>query len=495
MSESTTRTDTAGRPGPATETDVVVVGAGPTGLLLAGDLAAAGVRVTVVERRPEGISNLSRAFAVHARTLEQLDARGLADQVLATGARLDTLRLLDTLVLDLGHLPSRYPYLLVTPQYEVERALLERARAAGVTFRHDAEVTALAQDDDGVTLTLTTPGGPATLRAAYAVGCDGHRSAVRELAGLPFPGQAVIRSMVLADVRLSEPPQSVLTVSTRGDVFCFLAPFGDGYHRVIGWHWGQDVPEDTPLDLPEVRELMRLAFGTDHGLLDARWTSRFHSDERQAPHYRVGRVLIAGDAAHVHSPAGGQGMNTGLQDAANLSWKLAAVVRGDVTGSAADALLDTYESERHPIGRLVLRGSGALVRAASSRGVAGRVFSLFAGQVVDRLAPMKRRATSIISGVGLRYGRPRGAHPLTGRRAGDLPLVAGPAGTRLYEALREGRPVLVLPEGADDAAAPAGIADPVVAAALAAGPATVRRADGGTTTLLVRPDGYIAWAR
>jgi 2-polyprenyl-6-methoxyphenol hydroxylase-like FAD-dependent oxidoreductase len=184
------------------------------------------------------------------------------------------------------------------------------------------------------------------------VGCDGHHSAVRDLVGLPFPGRAVIRSMVLADVRLGEPPEEVLTVAVRDESFCFIAPFGDGYHRVIGWRYGRDVPEDTPLDLDEVRATMRAALGTDFGMIDARWTSRFHSDERQAPHYRVGRVFVAGDAAHVHSPAGGQGMNTGLQDAANLSWKLAQVVSGQVSGAAAEARrgLSTALGVRSPTG-------------------------------------------------------------------------------------------------------------------------------------------------
>ncbi|WP_125777707.1 FAD-dependent oxidoreductase [Antribacter gilvus] len=478
------------------EADVVVVGAGPTGLLLAGDLATAGVRVTLVDRRPPGISNLSRAFAVHARSLEQLDARGLADDLEARGRALSTLRLFGSLSLDLATLPSRFAHVLVVPQYEVERALEARAVAAGVAFRHETEVTGLEQDAGGVVVHGTTPDGPVSLRAAYVVGCDGHRSAVRRLVGLPFPGRAVIRSMILADVRLAEPPTDVITVAVEDDAFCFVAPFGDGYHRVIGWRWGHDVAEDTPLGLDEVRDTMRQALGTDLGLIDARWTSRFHSDERQAPSYRVGRVFVAGDAAHVHSPAGGQGMNTGLQDAANLSWKLAAAVRGDVAD--AEALLDSYQSERHPVGRLVLRMSGGLVRAARSRGLVSRLLELGISGVAGHVAPARRRAMGLVSGIGLAYGRPRGAHPLVGRRAADVPLVAGPAGERLYEALRSGRFVLVLPPDVlppdDGPGSPARPTPGSQYARWADGAVVVRRADGEGTALLVRPDAYVAWA-
>lgn len=490
-----------------TEADVVVVGAGPTGLLLAGDLAAAGVRTTLVERRPRRISNLSRAFAVHARALEQLDARGIAEEIVAGGQVIRNLRLLNRFSLDLGVLPTRFPQVLAVPQYEVERVLLDRAQAAGVTLAYDTEVTSLDQDDAGVTLGLAGPDGPDTIRAAYVAGCDGHHSAVRDLVGLPFPGQSVIRSMVLADVRLAEPPSDILTVAVRDDAFCFIAPFGDGYHRIIGWRYGRDVPEDTPLDLAEVRETMRTALGTDFGMTDARWTSRFHSDERQAPHYRVGRVLIAGDAAHVHSPAGGQGMNTGLQDAANLSWKLAEVVSGRTSGAAAETLLDSYESERHPVGRMVLRTSGALVRAARGRGFVPRLLGALIIGVVGNLPPARLRVMGMISGVGIRYARPPGAHRLAGRRAPDIALALVPetsgGATRLYEALRTGGFVLL--KASDDA----GVTTSDAAAGRATSPApppgsqyarwaaaatTVHRADGDTTTLLVRPDGYVAWA-
>ncbi|EYT81099.1 FAD-dependent oxidoreductase [Streptomyces sp. Tu 6176] len=459
-----------------TTTPVIVVGAGPTGLLLAGDLAAAGVPVTLVEKRPHRISNLSRAFVLHARTLEQLDARALADELEAIGRPLDRLNLFGRLSLDLTALPSRFRHVLVLPQYEVEKVLERRAAENGVDFRHETEVTGLSQDADGVTVAVRgADGRPESLRGSYVVGADGMRSAVRRAVGLPFPGRSVIRSVVLADVRLAEPPETLLTVAAAGDAFAFLAPFGDGYHRVICWRRGREEADDAPVGLDEVKEITRLALGRDYGMHDARWTSRFHSDERQAPAYRVGRVLLAGDAAHVHSPAGGQGMNTGLQDAANLSWKLAQVV----TGHAPEALLDTYQAERHPVGKAVLRSSGGIVRLA----MAGRPWTLaLRAALVTALgacAPLRRLVTGQVTGLGYRYRAPRGAHRLVGSRVPDVALAGG---GRLYEALRGGRFVLLTPAAREVA--------PERAARLTA----ARWASGRRTALLVRPDGYVAWA-
>ncbi|MFD1663478.1 FAD-dependent monooxygenase [Streptomyces caeni] len=453
---------------------VLVVGAGPTGLLLAGDLASAGVPVTLVEKRPHEISNLSRAFVLHARTLEQFDARGLAGELEAAGRPLSGIRLFSGLSIRLDTLPSRFKHLLVLPQYEVERVLERRAAEAGVRFVYETEVTGLSQDGDGVTLQVRgADGEPGELRAAYAVGTDGPHSTVRGAVGLPFPGRSVIRSVVLADVLLDEEPEQVLTADAVGDAFAFVAPFGDGYYRVIGWHRGRDVPDTAPLGLDEVREIVRLALGRDFGMRDARWMSRFHSDERQAPAYRVGRVFLAGDAAHVHTPAGGQGMNTGLQDAANLSWKLAVVLRGH----AGPALLDTYESERHPVGRAVLRSSGGIVRLAMAKRPWTLALRAALAAVVNRVGPVRRRVVGQITGIGFAYAAPRGAHPLAGRRMPDVTLTSG----RLYEALRGGRFVLVTPREYE-------------AGARADRLAVAHRAGGRRTTVLVRPDGYVAWA-
>jgi 2-polyprenyl-6-methoxyphenol hydroxylase-like FAD-dependent oxidoreductase len=452
--------------------DVVIVGAGPTGLLLAGDLAAAGVSVTVLERRPEQEHNLTRAFAVHARTLEVLDARGLADELLERGARVGEVQFLRRLRVGLGGLPSRYPFLLVTPQYEVERLLERRALASGARIRRGVEVQDLRQDGDGVDLVTTS--GP--VRARYVVGTDGVRSSVRHALGSPFPGRTVARSVMLADVRLAQQPSDVITANADGETFGFVAPFGDGWYRVITWSRARQLPDDAPVELEEVRASFGRALGTDYGMHDARWLSRFHSDERQVPQYRVGRVFLAGDAAHVHSPAGGQGMNTGLQDAANLGWKLAA----ELQGWARPDLLDSYHDERHPVGRLVLRVSGGMLRVVLSPRRRLAVLRALAAAAF-RVPAVARRAALTVSGIGIAYPRPRGAHPLVGRRADDVELTGG---ARLAEVLRDGRFVLVTPAAQEMHDGPTDAAHLHI----------VEPLDGTHVTELVRPDGYVAWA-
>lgn len=453
------------------QTDVLVVGAGPTGLLLAGDLAAAGVKATVLERRVDE-SNLTRAFAVHARTLEQLDARGIADELVRTGTRVSHFELFRRLSLDLTSLPSRFPYLLVTPQYETEALLERRALDLGAEIVRGTPVQDVRQDVDGVDVWVE--GEPDSRRASYVVGTDGHHSAVRAALDLEFPGRAAVRSLMLADVRMSDPPADVLTVHGTSDGFVFVVPFGDGWFRVIARDHGQDLPDDAPVEFEEIRDITRRVLGTDHGMHAPRWLSRFHSDERQVRQYRTGRVFLAGDAAHVHSPAGGQGMNTGLQDAANLGWKLAAAVHG----WGDDALLDSYHAERHPVGAQVLQTSGVLVRAAMTRSPVVRALRTALGPAALRVPAVRRRVEGRLTGVGTRYPADDGDHRLVGRRALDISLATG---GRLYEALRSGRFVLVGPPLAEigpwddrvDVLAPADSAKPM---------------------MLVRPDGYVAWA-
>jgi 2-polyprenyl-6-methoxyphenol hydroxylase-like FAD-dependent oxidoreductase len=461
--------------------EVVVVGTGPTGLMLAGDLARAGVGCTVLERRAEE-SNLTRAFAVHARTLELLDARGLADDLVATGARVGTLRVFGRLEVDLSRLPTRFPYVLVTPQYHTERVLEEHASALGAQIVRGADVIGVRQDADGVELDVRHEDGTsATRRGMYAIGADGVGSTVRQSLAVPFPGHSAVQSVMLADVRLSEAPEEVLTVDATRDGFSFLAPFGDGWYRIISWDRRRQLPDDAPVELDEIRDITQRVLGTDYGMHDPRWMSRFHSDERQVPKYQVGRVFLAGDAAHVHSPAGGQGMNAGLQDAANLGWKLAAAVHG----WAPDGLLDSYHTERHPIGRAVVRGSGALLRLALAQSPATRAARWVLANVVGRFGSPPAFVSRAVSGISIAYAAPRGAHRLAGRRAPDVRLATGKGGkTRLYEILRGGNFVLLTPAGAGAAIRRrwAGRVDPATPA------------DATLPMMLVRPDGYVAWA-
>jgi hypothetical protein len=282
---------------------------------------------------------------------------------------------------------------------------------------------------------------------------------------------------MLADVLLTSPPPHALTVNATGDAFALIAPFGDGWHRVIAWDVNNQPAEETPVSLAEVREAVRRALGTDYGMHDPRWMSRFHSDERQVPCYREGRALLAGDAAHAHSPAGGQGMNTSIQDAANLGWKLAATVHG----WAPDRLLDTYHGERHKVGRRVLRDSGALLRIGLTCPPALVPARNVLAYAATRTPVTARLLAAALSGLSISYPVP-GAHPLIGKRVSDLPLADG---RRLYEALRDGRFLLASGPGALPAEAAVGYDDRVEAVTVARSSATIA---------LIRPDAYIAWA-
>ncbi|HEY1972672.1 MAG TPA: FAD-dependent monooxygenase, partial [Pseudonocardia sp.] len=389
----------------------------------------------------------------------------------------------------------RFPFVLITPQYRTEQALLRRAEAAGARIERGAEMIALRQDGDGVEVDVRGSDGQiGTGRSSYLVGTDGVHSTVRRALGEPFPGRSVIRSVMLADVRLSAPPPDAFAVNSGDAGFALIVPFGDGWHRVVAWDRFDQQPDSAPVSLDQVRDLTARVLGSDHGMTEARWTSRFHCDERQVPSYRTGRAFLAGDAAHVHSPAGGQGMNTGLQDAANLGWRLVAALRGWMV----DGVLDGYQAERHPVGRMVLRGSDLLLRGAMLRGAPQRAARAAVVGVALRVPAVTSRALGAISGIALRYPAPGGAHRLVGTRVPDLALSGGEP-CRVYEALRGGRWLLLGPPGGNQGGNPGGDpgGDPEAVAARAGwrGPVTpVVPVTGPSADVLVRPDGYVAWA-
>jgi 2-polyprenyl-6-methoxyphenol hydroxylase-like FAD-dependent oxidoreductase len=453
--------------------DVIVVGAGPTGLTLAGELALAGVRCRLLERRADQ-PNITRAFAVHARTLELLDARGLADDLVPQGLQIHDIAPVAGAGLHLRELDTRYPMVLMVAQSHTEHLLEKRAGQLGVDLVYGAEVVGMRQDADGVALDVEGPGGRHVEHARYVVGCDCAHSAIRRMAGIDFVGKAYETHIMLADVRLRDPVPDAFFARTSADGAVLVVPFGDGWFRVIAWdRRHEDVPLDRPLDLQEIRGAFVQIAGTDFGMGEARWKSRFLSERKQARHYRAGRVFLAGDAAHVHSPLGGQGMNTGIQDAVNLGWKLAAAVGG----RAPSWLLDSYESERHPVAATVLKLTDAFNQLVLGGGKLLQRLRTFAVRQVFRFGRTRRALAGRLTGVGIRYGHGRG---WSGRRAPDVPCSDG----RLYELLRDGRFVLVdTTGGAHDVGR---WADRVRSARATHGA-------GLPALVLVRPDGYVAW--
>ena len=472
-----------------TDHAVAIAGAGPAGLMLAGELALAGVDMVIVERRPSQDLAGSRAGGLHARTIEVLDQRGIADRFLAEG-QVAQVAAFAGVPLDISDFPTRHPYGLGLWQNHIERILAGWVDELSVPIVRGREVTGLAQDETGVDIELDEGG---SLRAEYLVGCDGGRSLVRKAAGIEFPGWDPTTSALLAEVELVEEPTWGIHTDDVGihsfgrveyeirDGEIVYADSGPVRVMVTEDHVG-NVAEPTLRDLSEA---LIAIWGTDYGMHSPTWITRFTDMTRQAAAYRNGRVLLAGDAAHVHSPVGGQGLNIGVQDAVNLGWKLAQVVKD----LSPDGLLDTYHAERHPVAARVLRNTMAQV---ALRRPDDRIEAL--NSVVSELLGMdepRRRFAGMISGLDIHYDLGEG-HPLVGRRMPDLGVVTADGPVRVFTLLHDARPVL-LNLGALDATRWADRVRVVDAAYDGEWELPVLGTVPAPTAVLVRPDGHVAW--
>jgi 2-polyprenyl-6-methoxyphenol hydroxylase-like FAD-dependent oxidoreductase len=467
------------------DVDVIVVGAGPAGLMLAYELGLAGVRSVVLERRTEPDPQ-SRAGGVAPRTAEVLDARGLLGPLLAaTGARASNGNFA-ALALDPRVTDSRHPWLGIA-QAPLEAYLAEHLGGLGVPVQRGCEVTGVTPDDNGVTAVVA---GDRTVRGRYLVAADGGHSTVRTQLGVEFPGTPSTTSAVAADVVLAPGAERHVRTegSALGDFICrngdrwtLLMPLGDGLFRLVFGRDGHAGSRDAPVTVDEVQAALTAVHGPGAEVAALRAASRFGDAYRQLAAYRAGRVLFAGDAAHIHPPLGGQGVNLGVQDAANLGWKLAATVRG----WAPPGLLDTYHSERHPVAARTLgavRAQALLMQGHRDDGVAA-----LREIVVDllELPDTRRYVTGLMAGLEIRYDMPGApAHPLLGRRMPDTDLVGSPG--RVAELFHAGRGVLVDFGGLPDRVP--GWADRVDQTRVAAAGSRPAAA------LLVRPDGYVCWA-
>jgi 2-polyprenyl-6-methoxyphenol hydroxylase-like FAD-dependent oxidoreductase len=475
-----------------TEHAVVIAGGGPTGLMLAAELALARVDVAIVERRASQDLPGSRAGGLHSRTIEVLDQRGIADRFLSEGQEAQVASFAEVR-LDIGDFPTRHNYGLGLWQNHIERILAGWVAELEVPIYRGREVTGFAQDGTGVDVELSEG---ESLRAAYLTGCDGGRSVIRKVAGIEFPGWDASTSSLLAEVEMAEDPELGIRRDERGSHGLGRVEYeirdgelifkDEGPVRVM-------VTEERPGStneptLGELSEALISVYGTDYGLRSASWISRFTDMTRQAASYRERRVLLAGDAAHVHSPMGGQGLNTGVQDAVNLGWKLAQVVKQ----TSPESLLDTYHAERHPVGARVLQTTMAQI--ALSRPDA-RVDALrdTIAEVMSMDEPRKRLA-GMLSGLDIHYDLGEG-HPLLGRRMPDLDVVTADGPLRVFTLLHDARPVLL------DFGAPGGLditpwADRVqLIDAEYAGEweLPVLGAVSAPSAVVIRPDGYVAW--
>jgi 2-polyprenyl-6-methoxyphenol hydroxylase-like FAD-dependent oxidoreductase len=469
--------------------DVVIAGGGPTGLMLASELRLCGATTVVLERLPVP-TGLSKALGVAGRAVQTLHYRGLVERFAAgfASASVYTRFLhLGGIPLDLGRLvdsapPGHFPPPVPAKQAQVEAVLEQRARELGAQIRRGHELVGVSQNAHEVTAEVNGPEGPYRLAGQYLVGCDGAGSLVRKQSGIGFTGTPPTMLSRLGDVTLAEPdrvPLGMVRTATGG---LAVVPLGEGIHRVVTTEWGQDADRDAPPTLDELRASVVRVLGVDVSMSQPRWLSRFTDAARQADRYRAGRVLIAGDAAHIQLPAGGPGMTTGLQDAANLGWKLGATVGG----WAPPGLLDTYHTERHPVGERML----AFTRAQTVLLAPGDHVSALRELMAELFTHEQtlRYIVDRLLGLDIRYDHDgSSAHPLTGGWTPDLTLTTGNGDLRLATLMHRARPLLLdlTPDGLlRDAAAD--WADRVEI--------TVARSDEPLDGILVRPDGYAAWA-
>jgi 2-polyprenyl-6-methoxyphenol hydroxylase-like FAD-dependent oxidoreductase len=471
---------------------VVIAGGGPTGLMLAGELALAGVDVAIVERRASQDLAGSRAGGLHSRTIEVFDQRGIADRFLAEGKKAQTAYFAGTR-LDISDFPTRHNYGLGLWQIHIERILAGWVEEFKVPTYRGIEVTGFTQDDSGVDVELSDA---RSLRAQYLVGCDGGRSLVRKAAGIDFPGTDPTISNLIAEVEMTETPELGIHRSALG-----IHSFGRTKYQIVDGKivyadhgpigvmvTERNVGATTEPTLADLSEALIAACGTDYGVHSLIWISRFTDAARQAAAYRKGRVLIAGDAAHVHPPDGGQGLQTGVQDAVNLGWKLAQVVKG----ASPESLLDTYHAERHPVAARVLRNAMASIvfRREDDRTKALR-------DTMSELLGMdepRRRFAATMSGLDIHYDLGKG-HPLLGRRMPDLDLATANGPLRVFTLLHDARPVLlnIGERGACDITPFADRVKVIDAKHIGTWELPALGLVAAPTAVLIRPDGYVAW--
>jgi 2-polyprenyl-6-methoxyphenol hydroxylase-like FAD-dependent oxidoreductase len=471
---------------------VAIAGGGPTGLMLAGELALAGVDVAVVERRASQELIGSRAGGLQSRTIEVLDQRGIADRFLSEGQTAQVGGFA-WVRLDISDFPTRHPYGLGLWQNHIERILAGWVDDLAVPIYRGRDVTGFAQDDTGVTVELSDG---ASLRAEYIVGCDGGRSAVRKAAGIDFPGWDPTTSSLIAEVELTGEPAWGVHRTALG-VYSFGKKDYEIRNGEVVYKPGgpvgvmvseQGVGAAGDPTMSDLSAALIAVCGTDYGVHSPTWISRFTDMARQAASYRTGRVLLAGDAAHVHSPVGGQGLNTGVQDAVNLGWKLAQVVKK----TSPESLLDTYHTERHPVAARVLRNTMAQVALLRTD---DRTDAL--REVVSELLGMdepRKRFAAMMSGLDIRYDLGEG-HPLLGRRMPDLDLIKANGPLRVFTLLHDARPVLLnLGEpGGFDITPWADRVQLIDARFAGTWELPVLGNVAAPAAVLIRPDGYVAW--